>query len=75
MTKKLSRQQRWYQENKDRALANDKTWRDAHPNRVSQRNKDYREAFKKKHGMSISQFYYRKRNSGKTGPKNATTSV
>lgn len=59
----LSRQQKWYHENKDRALENDKKWRRDNPDKVSERNRRYRENFKKKHGMSPSQYYAMKRKS------------
>lgn len=53
----LSRQQEWYYKNKSRSLANDKRWRTANSERVIELNRKYREAFKKKHGMSVSKYY------------------
>lgn len=60
----LTRQQKWYYENRERSLANDAKWRKANPDKVVERNRLYREAFKKKHGMSPSQYYRLKKNGG-----------
>ena len=64
MTKKLSRQQKWYYENKERSLANDAKWRRDNPEKVSDRNRRYREKFFEKHGMTPSQYYRLKKNGG-----------
>jgi len=53
----ISRQKRWYYENKERSLKNDKKWRKANPDKVAECNRRYREKFKEKHGMSPSQYY------------------
>lgn len=65
MTKKeMTRQQRWYYENRARSLANDAKWRKANPEKVAELNRRYREAFKRKHGMTPSQYYSKLRKSG-----------
>ena len=61
MTEKQSRQLKWYHENKEKALARDKAWRKANPDKVAEQNRRYRENFKKKHGISPSQYYAMKR--------------
>jgi hypothetical protein len=62
----LTRQQKWYYDNRQRSLENDRKWRLENPEKVAERNRQYREAFKKKHGMSISK-YYKLKKEGKKG--------
>ncbi len=59
-----SRQKEWYYKNKERSLANDKKWRKANPEKRSEINRRYRESFKKKHGMTPSQYYAKRKKSG-----------
>jgi hypothetical protein len=61
--KELTRQQKWYRENKERSLANDKKWREANPKKRSDQNKRYRDKFKQEHGMSPTQYYSLKKDS------------
>lgn len=64
MTKKQSRQSKWYYANKERSLENDRKWRKANPDKVAERNKRYREKFFKKHGMTPTQYYRLKKSGG-----------
>jgi hypothetical protein len=65
--KELSRQQKWYYENKERSLENDKKWRRANPEKVSERNRRYRETFIAKYGMPPSRYYKLKKSGGLKG--------
>jgi hypothetical protein len=64
MTKKQTRQREWYMKNKERSLANDAKWRKANPEKVSERNRRYREKFFEKHGMTPTQYYYKLKKNG-----------
>jgi methylphosphotriester-DNA--protein-cysteine methyltransferase len=61
MSEEMSRQRKWYYDNKDKAKTNMSKWRKANPDKVSELNRRYRENFKKKHGMSPSQYYQLKK--------------
>lgn len=64
MAEKLSRQLKWYYENKERARKNRDKWRAGNPDKVAEANRKYREEFKKKHGMPPSRYYKLKRSGG-----------